>query len=41
MNPDYFPVLPWHSTASIIDCEKDYLASGRKFVFPMPEIQII
>jgi hypothetical protein len=27
-------------TVTIIKKEKDYLASGGKFIFPMPEIEI-
>lgn len=41
MKPDYFLVLPWHFKNSIIEREQDYLASGGKFIFPMPEIEII
>jgi hypothetical protein len=40
-NPDYFLVLPWHFKSSILEREKDYLAAGGKFIFPMPEIEII
>jgi hypothetical protein len=41
MKPDYFLVLPWHFKAGILDREREYLASGGKFIFPMPEIEII
>lgn len=41
MEPDYFLVLPWHFKSSILEREKDYLARGGKFIFPMPEIEII
>ena len=41
MNPDYFLVLPWHFKDGILRREKEYLASGRKFIFPFPEIEII
>ncbi len=40
-NPDYFLVLPWHFKHSILEREKDYLDKGGKFIFPMPEIEII
>lgn len=40
MRPDYLLVLPWHFRDGIINKEKDYLASGGKFIFPMPEIEI-
>ncbi len=41
MNPDYFLVLPWHFKDDILSREKDYLANGGKFIFPLPEIEII
>jgi len=41
MNPDYFLVLPWHFKDNILSREKDYLAKGGKFIFPLPEIEII
>lgn len=40
-NPDYFLVLPWHFKDGILNREKDYLASGGKFIFPCPQIQIV
>jgi len=41
MNPDYLLVLPWHFKDNILSREKDYLAKGGKFIFPLPEIEII
>jgi len=41
MNPDYFLVLPWHFKEGIIRREKEYLASGGRFIFPFPEIEIV
>jgi len=41
MNPDYFFVLPWHFKNSILDREKEYAARGGKFIFPLPEIEIV
>ena len=41
MNPDYFLVLPWHFKNNILEREKEYLADGGKFIFPLPEIEII
>jgi hypothetical protein len=41
MKPDYFLVLPWHFKHSILEREQDFLANGGKFIFPMPEIEII
>lgn len=40
-NPDYFLVLPWHFKNSIIQREKEFLEKGGKFIFPLPEIEII
>lgn len=41
MRPDYYLVLPWHFKASVIERERDYLASGGKLIFPLPEIEIV
>ena len=41
MKPDYFLVLPWHFKDGILRREKEYLASGGRFIFPFPEIEII
>ena len=41
MQPDYFLVLPWHFKEGILQREQEYLARGRKFIFPFPEIEII
>jgi hypothetical protein len=41
MNPDYFLVLPWHFKHNILEREQDFQALGGKFIFPMPEIEII
>ena len=41
MNPDYFLVLPWHFKSSILEREKEYLENGGKFIFPLPDIEII
>jgi hypothetical protein len=41
MAPDYFLVLPWHFKDGIVRRERDYLASGGKFIFPFPEIEIV
>jgi hypothetical protein len=41
MQPDYMLVLPWHFRDSIIRREAEYLASGGRLIFPMPEIEII
>lgn len=41
MKPDYFLVLPWHFKDGILRREKEYLASGGKFIIPFPEIEIV
>lgn len=41
MRPDYFLVLPWHFKDGIMRREKEYLASGGRFIFPFPEIEIV
>ncbi len=41
MNPDYYLVLPWHFKNNILEREKDFIARGGKFIFPLPEIEII
>lgn len=41
MKPDYLLVLPWHFKNSILEREKEYLAQGGRFIFPLPEIEII
>jgi hypothetical protein len=41
MNPDYFLVLPWHFKDNILAREKEFLANGGKFIFPLPEIEIV
>lgn len=41
MNPDYFLVLPWHFKHGILEREQDFLDKGGKFIFPLPEIEII
>jgi hypothetical protein len=41
MRPDYFLVLPWHFRDGILSREEAFRASGGKFIFPLPEIEII
>jgi hypothetical protein len=41
MNPDYFLVLPWHFKDSILSREEAYMSNGGKFIFPLPEIEIV
>jgi len=39
--PDYFLVLPWHFRQEFVEREAGFLASGGKFIFPLPEIEIV
>jgi len=41
MSPDYFFVLPWHFKHTILEREKEFIANGGKFIFPLPEIEIV
>ncbi len=41
MKPDYFFVLPWHFKSNILEREKEYIEQGGKFIFPLPEIEIV
>ena len=41
VKPDYMLVLPWHFRDTILEREKGYRAAGGKFIFPLPEIEII
>lgn len=41
MKPDYFLVLPWHFKENFLVREKEYLEGGGKFIFPLPEIEIL
>lgn len=39
--PDYLLVLPWHFKEEFVKREKDYLASGGKMIFPLPNFHIV
>lgn len=41
MKPDYLLVLPWHFKDNILEREKEYLARGGKFIFPLPNIEVV
>jgi len=41
MSPDFFLVLPWHFRDGILAREDAFRAAGGKFIFPLPEIEII
>jgi hypothetical protein len=39
--PDYMLVLPWHFRDGILQREKEFLKSGGRLIFPLPDIEII
>ena len=41
MKPDYYFVCPWHFRDTIIKREESKLKSGIKFIFPLPDIEIV
>jgi len=41
MKPDYFLVFPWHFKHSILEREHEFIEQGGKFIFPLPEIEIV
>tara|TARA_X000000950_G_C13915818_1_gene660963 strand:- start:4981 stop:6210 length:1230 start_codon:yes stop_codon:yes gene_type:complete len=41
MKPDYYLVLPWGFRSDIILREKETIANGAKFIFPLPFVEII
>ena len=41
MKPDYFFALPWHFKHSILEREREFMEQGGKFIFPLPEIEIV
>ena len=41
MNPDYFLVLPWHFKDFILNKERNFIKEGGKFIFPLPDIEIV
>jgi hypothetical protein len=41
MRPDYYLVLPWHFRDEFLQRERKTLASGIKFIFPLPSIEIV
>ena len=38
---DYFLVLPWHFRETFLEREKRFLEKGGKFIFPLPEVDIV
>ncbi len=41
MKPDYYLVLPWHFKNEILKREKRILNKGTKFIFPLPNFDIV
>jgi SAM-dependent methyltransferase len=41
LKPDYYLVLPWHFREEFLAREATLLEQGTKFIFPLPEIQIV
>ena len=41
LRPDYYLVLPWHFKEEISKRESNILKKGVKFIFPLPNIQIV
>lgn len=41
MKPAYFMVLPWHFKENIIRKERDYLKSGGRLLFPLPNPETV
>jgi hypothetical protein len=39
--PDYFLVLPWHFRREFIQRERAFLSRGGRFIFPLPDIEIV
>lgn len=40
-HPDYFLALPWHFRSNILGREYDSLQKGTRFIFPLPEIEVV
>jgi hypothetical protein len=41
IKPDYLLVLPWHFINEFMQRERDYLASGGKFIVPCPDFKVM
>lgn len=39
--PDYYLVLPWHFRGNFIEREKQFIANGGQFVFPLPQFELV
>ena len=40
-HPSHMLVLPWHFRSEIISREAEYLKSGGKLIFPLPQVEVI
>jgi hypothetical protein len=41
LKPDYFLPLPWHFKHEFIERESRFLKDGGKFIFPLPEVEVV
>jgi hypothetical protein len=41
MNPDYYLVLPWHFKQEFLERERETIAKGTGFIFPLPKVDIV
>jgi hypothetical protein len=41
LRPDYYLVLPWHFLDEFLDRESAFLASGGRFIVPLPEVRML
>jgi hypothetical protein len=41
LKPDYLLFLPWHFREFAVNKYSDYLSNGGKFIFPLPEVEVI
>ena len=41
MKPNYYLVLPWHFKKEILKREKNIIKKGTKFIFPLPNFEVI
>lgn len=39
--PDYYLVLPWHFRKEILERERETIAGGTGFIFPLPSVEIV
>ncbi len=39
--PDYYLVLPWHFRKEILERERETIARGTGFIFPLPAVEIV